>query len=181
MIQDSNVYTVDWRSEKWANKWCHWRMQFDFKAKWPQAATFAWISQTNRWQKASWRPLTKHVYALAILNLCLSQYVKKSRELWKEPREVVTLLLKLTVCLLSTEKKMCLSALSEEECAIFFLHHLVTVSIVRHARHFAPHFMVWSCASPTWVAVALQPVAISDIAIFHLLKKIVGWEVFMQL
>lgn len=84
---------------------------------------------------------------------------------------MVTLLLKLTVCLLSTEKKMCLSALSEEERAIFFVHHLVTVSIVRHARHFAPHFVVWSRASLTRVAVALQPVAIPDIAIFHLLKR----------
>ena len=45
------------------------------------------------------------------------------------------------------------------------------MSIVRHARHFAPHFMVWSYASPTRVAVALQPVAIPDIAIFHLLKR----------
>lgn len=60
---------------------------------------------------------------------------------------------------------------TEEERAIFFVHHLVTVSIVRHARHFAPHFVVWSCASPTRVAVALQPVAIPDIAIFHLLKR----------
>ena len=61
---------------------------------------------------------------------------------------------------LLTEKEMCLSALSEEERAIFFAHHLVTVSIVRHARDFTPHFMVWSYASLTRVAVALQPVAI---------------------